>query len=125
MTSRTILVAEDNLDLQSLLRHVLEADGHVVHIASDGIEALDLFRSVSPDLVILDLMMPRLNGFEVLRRLIDAGERGTTPILILTARSSEDDVVTGFELGVDDYLRKPFVISELRARIRTLLGRVR
>lgn len=70
-------------------------------------------------------MMPRLNGFEVLRRLIDAGERGTTPILILTARSSEDDVVTGFELGVDDYLRKPFVISELRARIRTLLGRVR
>lgn len=125
MTSRTILVAEDNPDLQSLLRHVLEADGHVVHIAADGIEALDLFRSVSPDLLILDLMMPRLNGFEVLRRLIDTGERGTIPILILTARSSEEDVVTGFELGVDDYLRKPFMISELRARIRTLLGRVR
>lgn len=125
MTSRTILIAEDNPDIQSLLRHVLEAEGHVVHVAGDGLEALGLYRNLAPDLMVLDVMMPRLNGFEVLRRLIDAGERGTTPILVLTARGSEEDVAMGFELGVDDYLRKPFVVSELRARIRMLLARGR
>ena len=119
-----ILVAEDNHDLQSLLRHALESDGYVVHIAADGQEALDQYDALSPDLLVLDIMMPRLSGFEVLRELRgDAAHRQDVPVLVLTARSGEDDVLMGFELGVDDYLTKPFVIGELRARVRALLAR--
>jgi two-component system response regulator MtrA len=119
-----ILVAEDNQDLQSLLRHALESDGYAVHIAADGQEALVQYDALSPDLLVLDIMMPRLSGFEVLRELRgDAAHRQDVPVLVLTARSGEDDVLMGFELGVDDYLTKPFVIGELRARVRALLAR--
>jgi DNA-binding response OmpR family regulator len=119
-----ILVAEDNPDLQSLLRHALESDGYVVHVAADGQEALERYDELSPDLLVLDIMMPRLSGFEVLRELRgDAARRQDVPVLVLTARSGEDDVLTGFELGVADYLTKPFVIGELRARVRALLAR--
>jgi DNA-binding response OmpR family regulator len=119
-----ILVAEDDPDLQSLLRHALESDGYAVYIAADGQEALDQYDAVSPDLLVLDIMMPRLSGFEVLRELRgDDARRQDVPVLVLTSRSGEDDVLTGFKLGVDDYLTKPFVISELRARVRALLAR--
>jgi len=119
-----ILVAEDNQDLQSLLRHALESDGYAVHVAADGQQALDQYDALSPDLLVLDIMMPRLSGFEVLRELRgDAAHRQDVPVLVLTSRSGEDDVLTGFELGVDDYLTKPFVIGELRARVRALLAR--
>jgi len=119
-----ILLAEDNPDIQNLVRHCLEGDGYEVCIASDGQEALDLFRELKPDLMILDVMMPRATGFEVLRELRDGGElRRETPVLVLSSRTAEDDVLTGFDLGVDDYLTKPFAISELRARVRTLLAR--
>ena len=119
-----ILVAEDDPDLQSLLRHALESDGYAVYIAADGQEALDQYDALSPDLLVLDIMMPRLSGFEVLRELRgDDARRQDVPVLVLTSRSGEDDVLTGFELGVDDYLTKPFVISELRARVRALLAR--
>ena len=119
-----ILVAEDDPDLQSLLRHALESDGYGVCIAADGQEALDQYDALSPDLLVLDIMMPRLSGFEVLRELRgDDARRQDVPVLVLTSRSGEDDVLTGFELGVDDYLTKPFVVSELRARVRALLAR--
>lgn len=119
-----ILVAEDDPDIQSLVRHVLEGDGYQVHLAVDGREALDLYRELAPDLLILDVMMPRLSGFEVLRELRDLRElRSESPVLMVTSRSSETDVVTGFDLGVSDYLTKPFMVSELRARVRTLLAR--
>jgi len=119
-----ILVAEDDPDLQSLLRHALESDGYAVYIAADGQEALDQYDALSPDLLVLDIMMPRLSGFEVLRELRgDDACRQDVPVLVLTSRSGEDDVLTGFELGVDDYLTKPFVIGELRARVRALLAR--
>jgi DNA-binding response OmpR family regulator len=119
-----ILVAEDNPDIQSLVCHVLEGDGYEVHVAGDGQAALDEYRALAPDLLVLDVMMPRLSGFEVLRELKDAGElRPETPVLALTSRSAESDVVTGFELGVSDYLTKPFMVSELRARVKTLLAR--
>ncbi len=119
-----ILVAEDDPDLRSLLRHALEADGHAVVTAADGREALDLYRADAPDLLLLDVMMPRLSGFEVLRELRGSGElRPESPILVLTARSSEGDVLTGFELGAADYLTKPFILGELRARVKLLLAR--
>lgn len=119
-----ILLAEDNPDIQSLVRHCLEGDGYEVCVAGDGKEALDLFREFEPDLMILDVMMPRVTGFEVLRLLRDRHElRRQTPVLILSARTAEQDVLTGFDLGVDDYLAKPFAIGELRARVRTLLSR--
>jgi len=121
-----ILIAEDNEDLQSLLRHALESDGYTVYIAADGQEALDQYDALAPDLLVLDIMMPRLSGFEVLRELRgDAARRQDVPVLVLTARSGEDDVLAGFELGVADYLIKPFVIGELRARVRALLARPR
>ena len=122
--SPLILVAEDNPDIQSLVRHALEADGYEVCLASDGQQALESYRSDPPDLLILDIMMPGLTGLEVLRKLEEGGElRREIPVLVLTSRSAEDDIVAGFALGIDDYLTKPFIIRELRARVRALLVR--
>lgn len=119
-----ILFAEDDDDMRSLVRHALEADGYSVYAARDGQEALDYYREVNPDLVILDLTMPRLSGFEVLRELKRTGERRPgIPIMVLSARGGEEDVVAGFDLGIDDYVTKPFMIRELRARVRAMLGR--
>lgn len=121
-----VLLAEDDTDIQSLVRHALESDGYTVRVADDGQEAFDLYIQVAPDLLILDVMMPRRSGFEVLRDLDAGGDRRPdVPVLMLTARSGEDDVVAGFELGVSDYLTKPFVVSELRARVRRLLAKGR
>jgi DNA-binding response OmpR family regulator len=121
---QTILIAEDNPDIQSLVRHALEGDGYWVHVVSDGKEALDAYRELAPDLLVLDLMMPRLSGFEVLRELKESGElRRQSPVLILSSRNAEADVTTGFDLGVSDYLTKPFMVSELRARVKALLAR--
>ena len=125
-THPLILVAEDNEDIQSLVRHALEADGHEVRSARDGQETVDLYLELQPDLLVLDLMMPRISGFEVLRELMARGERrADIPVLVLTSRSGEDDGVEGFAHGVDDYLTKPFMVSELRTRVKTLLGRRR
>lgn len=120
----TILLAEDDPDIGDLVRQVFEAEGYQVELARDGAEALELFARCGPDLVILDVMMPRLTGFEVLSRMREAEEEGRqVPVLMLTARTSQDDVVKGFELGVSDYVTKPFMIGELRARVRALLAR--
>jgi DNA-binding response OmpR family regulator len=120
----TVLLAEDDPDVGDLVRHVLEADGHRVELARDGAEALERFEACSPDLVVLDVMMPRLTGFEVLSRLRDLEAAGDpVPVLILSARTSQEDIVKGFDLGVSDYVTKPFMIGELRARVRSLLAR--
>jgi len=119
-----ILFAEDDDDIRSLVCHALETDGYSVYAARDGQEALDYYREISPDLVILDVTMPRLSGFEVLRELQRTGERRPdVPVMVLSARGGEEDVVAGFDLGIDDYVTKPFMIRELRARVRTMLGR--
>jgi DNA-binding response OmpR family regulator len=121
----TVLLAEDDPDVADLVRHVLEAEGYHVELARDGAEALERFEACCPDLVVLDVMMPRLTGFEVLTRLRELEESGSAvPVLILSARTSQDDIVKGFELGVSDYVTKPFMIGELRARVRSLLARV-
>ncbi|MCI4061416.1 response regulator transcription factor [Micromonospora sp. R77] len=115
-----ILLAEDDPSQAELVRRYLVASGHDVTVAPDGQRTLELARSRRPDLIVLDVMMPRLDGLTVCRVL---REESPVPILILTARSSEDDMLLGLDLGADDYLTKPYSPRELMARVRTLLRR--
>lgn len=116
-----ILIAEDDVRLARVLRRVLQEDGHVVDVASDGRQALELGSERGVDLIILDVMLPKMDGFEVCRALRSSGV--DTPILMLTARSAVDDRVRGLDAGADDYLVKPFALAELQARIRALTRR--
>ena len=116
-----VLVIEDNDDLAFGLRNNLEIEGYSVDVAGDGRSGLACARSTDPDLVLLDLMLPELDGFRVLRDLRSHGFTG--PILILTARGAEVDKVRGLRLGADDYVTKPFGVLELLARVEALLRR--
>ena len=116
-----ILIVEDNARLAYGLRNNLEIDGHVVDVAEDGPQGLEAVASRAPDLVILDLMLPGMNGYQVLRSLRDQGSG--VPVLILTARGEEADKVMGFRLGADDYVTKPFGVLELLARVTAILRR--
>ncbi len=118
--SQTILVVDDEAAIVELLSYNLEKAHYGVLVARDGIEALHLARERSPDLVILDLMLPGMDGLEVCREI---RKHGDTPIIMLTARSEEVDRVVGLELGADDYVVKPFSVRELMARIKTVLRR--
>ncbi len=118
--ARTILVVDDETTLRETLVDALEAEGFRVVAAADGREALALFRSERPDLILLDLMLPELSGVEVCR-IIRA--ESSVPIVMLTAKDSELDKVVGLELGADDYVTKPFSLRELSARIRALFRR--
>jgi DNA-binding response OmpR family regulator len=120
MTHR-ILIVEDNPDLAFGLRATLEIEGYTVDVASDGRAGLESVRAVRPDLIILDLMLPGMNGYQVLRALRENGDE--TPVLVLTARGEEADKVLGFRLGADDYVTKPFGRLELSARVAALLRR--
>ena len=120
---RTILVVEDDSALRDTIAYNLRREGYVVLSASDGIAALDVARQQTPSLVLLDLMLPRLDGLDVCRRLRGRPETANVPILMLTARANESDKVVGLELGADDYVTKPFSWNELRARVRALLRR--
>jgi len=115
-----ILVVDDERNIRDLLRLYLEKEGWAVMSAGDGEEGLQLHRRHDPDLVILDLMLPRLDGFEVCREI---RRRGDTPILMLTARDDDVDSIVGLELGADDYVPKPFSPRELVARVRAVLRR--
>ena len=116
-----ILVIEDNRNLATGLRNNLEIEGYDVDVAPDGASGLSLARSSEPGLIILDLMLPGLDGYRVLRTLREEGV--DTPILILSARGEETDKVLGFHLGADDYVAKPFGLLELLARVDALLRR--
>jgi two-component system alkaline phosphatase synthesis response regulator PhoP len=118
---KRILVIEDEPQMLLGLRDNLELEGYEVQTASDGDEGLARAASFSPDLVILDVMLPRKNGFDVCREL--RARAAATPIVMLTARSAETDKVLGLELGADDYVTKPFSITELLARVRAVLRR--
>lgn len=117
-----ILVVDDEISLQETLAYNLTKEGYTVEVAGDGNQALELARSSKPDLVILDVMLPGLDGFEVCRIL---RQEANIPVLMLTARDDEIDRVVGLEVGADDYLVKPFSMRELNARIKALLRRVR
>jgi DNA-binding response OmpR family regulator len=118
--SSTILLVDDEDAVQKLLAYPLERDGFRVLQARDGAEALELFDDERVDLVVLDLMLPKLDGLEVCRRLRSGSD---VPIIMLTARGDELDKVLGLELGADDYITKPFSIREFRSRVRALLRR--
>jgi len=117
-----ILVVDDEISLQETLAYNLKKQGYEVLTTGDGTEALELARETRPDLVILDVMLPGLDGFEVCRIL---RREMTTPVLMLTARDDEIDRVVGLEVGADDYLAKPFSMRELLARVKAMLRRVR
>ena len=123
MRKTTLLVIEDDPDIVELLRYNLEREGFRVLVATDGERGLAEATRLQPDLVLLDLMLPGLDGLEVCRRLRGRDETRAIPVLVLTAKSEETDVVIGLEMGADDYLTKPFSPRELVARVRALLRR--
>jgi two-component system alkaline phosphatase synthesis response regulator PhoP len=116
-----ILIIEDNSDLAFGLQRTLEFEGHDVEVAGDGPSGLERARDGDPELVVLDVMLPGMDGFRVLKELRGGG--GRMPVLVLTARDEESDVVLGFHSGADDYVTKPFSTLELVARVRALLRR--
>ena len=118
-----VLVIEDSNDLAEGLRYNLELEGYAVKVAEDGISGLTLARDWDPDLVILDLMLPGIDGYQVLRTLRADGKQ--TPVLILSARGEESDKVRGFQLDADQYVTKPFGLIELLERVKSLLRRTR
>lgn len=121
MSTIKILLVEDEKTLVQIVSETLRSKGFAVETAYDGIEGLKRFFEVHPDVLIADVMMPRLDGFEMVRRIRKTDDR--TPVLFITAKSTPDDVVTGFELGANDYLKKPFAIQELIVRIKALMGK--
>jgi DNA-binding response OmpR family regulator len=125
MTEIRILVVDDEQDLVWAIRHSLKDEGYEVLTAYDGVEALTVAQSHRPDLVILDVVMPRLDGFQVCHKLRRDFTLAAVPILFLTVRNAVEDRIEGLNEGADDYLVKPFELSELKARVRALLRRSR
>jgi DNA-binding response OmpR family regulator len=117
-----ILIAEDDATSLHLLRKFLEAKGHFVIAAMNGQEALDKFSKEKPELVLLDVMMPKLDGWMVLQKVRESGAK--TPVIMVTAKDSTDDKVRGFSTGADDYITKPFDLREVEARIEAVMRRV-
>jgi two-component system phosphate regulon response regulator PhoB len=120
-----VLVVEDEDSLATLLQYNLQKEGYEVTLAGDGEEALLMVEERLPDLIVLDWMLPKVSGIEVCRRLRQRNETRNVPVLMLTARGEESDRVRGLDTGADDYVVKPFSMTELGARIRAVLRRIR
>ena len=118
--SRSILIVEDDKNIADLLRLYLEKEGMTCHVAGDGLEGLEKFHAVQPDLVLLDIMLPSMDGWSVCRKI---RETSKTPIIMLTAKGELEDKVSGLEMGADDYITKPFETKEVLARIHAVLRR--
>lgn len=121
MTGKRVLVVDDNVETAELVKLYLDRDGYRVILAHDGIDALRLAREGHPDLVVLDLMLPGIDGLDVLRRLRAESD---VPVILLTAKTTDEDKITGLGLGADDYVTKPFSPKELAARVRAVLRRL-
>ncbi|WP_297643903.1 response regulator transcription factor [uncultured Bacteroides sp.] len=117
----TVLLVEDEQTLAMIIKDTLEGQDFIIHTAANGEEGLRTFFDLRPDVLVADVMMPRMDGFEMVRRIRQTDKR--TPVLFLTARSAISDVVEGFELGANDYLKKPFGMQELIIRIKALVGK--
>jgi len=122
-TARKILVIEDEREILDLVRHYLEKEGFRTRMVADGAGGLAAARQERPDLIVLDLMLPGMNGLEVCKKLRADPATALTPVIMLTAKAEETDRIVGLELGADDYLTKPFSTKELVARIKALLRR--
>ena len=118
--AKTILVVEDDQNISELLRLYLEKEGYTVNIADDGGKGVELYRRLKPDLVLLDLMLPVLDGWGVLRSI---RQESKTPVIMLTAKGETNDKVSGLKMGADDYITKPFEMKEVLARIEAVLRR--
>ncbi len=125
MAGETIVVVEDDASIRELLQHNLMREGYKVLLASDGRTGLSTAQTAHPDAVILDLMLPGLDGIEVCRELKRRPDTVRIPVLMLTAKSEESDIVTGLEVGAEDYVAKPFSVKVVIARLRALLRRQR
>mgnify|MGYP001608914584 CR=1 FL=1 len=123
--AETILVVDDDIDILELVKMSLTADGLNVMTASDGPDALEQIKANSPDLILLDLMMPGMSGFEVIEKLKAGSQTRTIPVIMLTARAQTHEKIEGLNAGADDYITKPFEPKELTARVEAVLGRVR
>lgn len=123
VTKIKLLLVEDEQTLACIIKDTLNENGFEVDVAYNGEEALAMFRNKKPDVIVTDIMMPTMDGFSFVERV--RGQCNKTPILFLSARSSADDVVHGFEKGGNDYLRKPFAMSELIIRVKSLLGKIK
>ncbi len=117
----SILIADDNRQITSILEEYAKKEGHTTRTAFDGEEALELFRSFKPDVVLLDVMMPKTDGFEVCREIRKASG---TPVIMITARGEDFEKIMGLDIGADDYIIKPFSPGEVMARVRAILRRV-
>lgn len=116
-----ILIADDNKQITSVLKEYAKKEGYSVEIATDGVEALEKFKSFCPDLILLDVMMPRMDGFEVCR---DIRRESNVPIIMVTARGEDFEKIMGLDIGADDYIVKPFSCGEVMARVRAILRRL-
>lgn len=122
--NKKILIVEDEKDIQQLVKLYLDKEGFRTLVAGSGTEALRLLKAEKPDLLVLDLMLPEIDGIEVCKRVRNAPETATLPIIMLTAKAEEADTVVGLELGADDYVTKPFSPKSLVARVKALLRRI-
>lgn len=120
---QAVLIVDDEPDAMLATQKALEADGYRVTVARSGAEALGKMEEMVPDIVLLDVMMPDMDGFEVCRRLKGDSRLGHIPVIMLTAKGQTEDKVGGIELGADDYITKPFELRELKARIKMVLRR--
>lgn len=118
--ARKVLVIDDTRNIQIMLRDFLESQGFEVEIAGDGVEAFSLIEKLQPDLILLDIMMPNMDGYQFISQLRKASD---LPVIMITAKQQEADIVHGFELGADDYITKPFKLRELLMRMRAVLRR--
>jgi CheY-like chemotaxis protein len=121
-TKKSIMVVDDNPDIITIVRTILEGKGYSVFSASSGPELLELLKGQKPDLIILDIMMPEMDGLEVLTRLKGMADTATIPVILLTAKVQYEDVLGGYKLGADYYITKPFTSTQLVNGINLLLG---
>jgi DNA-binding response OmpR family regulator len=117
----TILIADDNKQISSILEEYAKKEGYTTKTASDGLEAIELFNKTSPDIVLLDVMMPKMDGFEVCREI---RKTSNTPVIMITARGEDFEKIMGLDIGADDYMVKPFSPGEVMARVRAILRRM-